>query len=205
MFLLYNYLYAFLPMNYNIERSIMMKKLKNFTLDGRATRIKETSLSTWWILQQFFAYPPFNEFFDTSKLIDYFGEFANGGINHMEIEIQDGMWVPLALMSWHPMVVGDHPVQFQHPERVAYISDSITCLGYQKKGVQKQLFSYTLSEMKKRGFTFVYLRTSRQSSMYYLAKKMGFVQVPNVTQVVNSMRVGGIIGSDERIFFYRPL
>ena len=179
----------------------MMKKLENFTLDGCVTRIKETTLATWWMLQQFFAYPPFNEFFDTSKLIDYFGEFVNGGINHMEIEIQNGIWVPVALMSWHPMVVGDHPLHFSNPESVAYISDSITCLGYQKKGVQKQLFDYTLKEMKKRKFTLVYLRTSRQSSMYYLAKKMGFVQVPDVTQNVTSMRVGGIIGSDERIFF----
>ena len=99
-----------------------------------------------------FRYPPFNEFFDTDKLIGYFNEFANGGINHMEIEIQKGMWVPVALMSWHPMVEGDHPVHFPDPKRVAYISDSITCLGYQKKGVQKQLFAYTLEDMKNRNF-----------------------------------------------------
>lgn len=110
-----------------------MKMLKDFNLDGRLTRIKETTLATWWILQQFFAYPPFNEFFDTSKLIDYYNEFSNGGINHMEIEIQNGIWVPVALMSWHPMIVGDHPVNFHEDERVAYISDSITCLGYQKR------------------------------------------------------------------------
>lgn len=182
-----------------------MKFLKDFTLDGRLTRIKETTLATWWILQQFFAYPPFNEFFDTSKLIDYFNEFSNGGINHLEIEIQDGIWCPVALMSWHPMVIGDHPINFQKDERVAYISDSITCLGYQKKGIQKQLFSYTLSEMKRKHFTSVYLRTSRQSSMYYLASKMGFEQLSNVTQTVTSMRVGGVVGSDERIFFYRSL
>jgi len=183
----------------------MMKKLKNFTLDGCITRINETDLATWWMLQQFFAYPPFNEFFDTDKLIDYFNEFANGGINHMEIEIQKGMWVPVALMSWHPMVEGDHPVHFPDPKRVAYISDSITCLGYQKKGVQKQLFAYTLEDMKNRNFSSVYLRTSRQSSMYYLARKMGFEQISDITQTVSSMRVGGVVGSDERIFFYRSL
>lgn len=179
--------------------------LKDFTLDGCPTRIKKTNMKNWWILQQFFAYPPFNEFFDTQKLTEYFAEFIDGGINHLEINIAKGIWVPVALLSWHPMVKGDHPVTFPKEYRVAYISDSITCLGYQRKGIQKHLFNYTLNQMKRRGYTAVYLRTSPSSSMYYLAKQLGFEQIPNTYQVVTSMRVGGILGEDERIFFSRLL
>lgn len=182
-----------------------MKILENYTLDGRATRIVKTDFKNWWILQQFFAYPPFNEFFDTDKLTEYFEEFSNGGINHLEIEIAQDVWAPVALLSWHPMVPSAHPVNFANPDTVAYISDVITCLGYQNKGVQKHLMQYTFEEMKKYGFKSVYLRTSYSSLMYYLAPKVGFEQIPGVKQEVESMRVGGSLGTDERIFFYRQL
>lgn len=182
-----------------------MQNLENFSLDGRQTRIVPTDLKNWWILQQFFAYPPFDEFFDTDKLIEYFNEFVDGGINQLEIEIVPDVWVPVAMLSWHPMVPKAHPVSFPATDSVAYISDVITCLGYQKKGVQKQMMAYTFEEMRKRGFSTVYLRTSYLSSMYYLAPKMGLEQISNITQEVESMRVGGILRTDRRIFFSRQL
>ena len=182
-----------------------MKNLKRYEIDGRATRINNTSLSDWWTLQQHFAYPPFNEFFDTDKLIEYYKEFIEGGIYQLEINIINDIWLPVGLISWHPMVEGAHPVKFTKDEKVAYISDSITYKAYRSKGIQTKLFEYTFEIMKAQNFTTVYLRTSPSSNMCQLAIKLGFKQVNNVFQMVRSMRVGGHVEEDNRIFFSKIL
>lgn len=181
-----------------------MINLERYKIDGRATRINDTDFSSWWILQQHFAYPPFNEFFDTDKLIEYYDEFVDGGIHQLEINVKDNIWLPVALISWHPMEKRAHPIDFAE-EKVAYISDSITCIAYQNKGVQTKLFEYTFEEMKRQGYDAVYLRTSPSSNMCKLALKLGFSQIDNTFQEVSSMRVGGIIEKDIRIFFYKKI
>lgn len=182
-----------------------MNKLERYEIDGRKTRISDTNLSDWWMLQQHFAYPPFNEFFDTDKLIEYYYEFIDGGIYQLEINILDDIWLPAGLVSWHPMVADTHPISFAKDEKVAYISDSITCKAYQNKGIQTRLFEYTFERMKSQKFTIVYLRTSPDSNMCKLATKLGFTQIEGAYQKVKSMRVGGHIGEDNRIFFSRYL
>ena len=182
-----------------------MKDLERYEIDGRATRINNTDISDWWNLQQHFAYPPFNEFFDTDKLIEYYAEFSEGGIYQLEINIVNDIWLPVGLISWHPMVEGVHPVKFSKEEKVAYISDSITYKAYQNKGVQRHLFQCTFEEMKKQNYTTVYLRTSPNSNMCKLALKLGFIQIKDAFQKVRSMRVGGCIGEDDRIFFCKSL
>lgn len=182
-----------------------MKVLANYTIDNRMARIADTDLANWWVLQQLFAYPPFDEFFDTDKLIEYYSEFSDGGIYQLELNVSKDIWLPVGLLSWHPMCSQVHPVNFGENERVAYISDSITYKAYQNKGVQSILFDYTLNEMKRQNYTIAYLRTNPQSNMCFLAKKMGFEQIPDISQKVSSMRVGSVLKTDERIFFRRCL
>lgn len=182
-----------------------MKERERYELDGRETRIGNTNISDWWILQQHFAYPPFNEFFDTDKLIEYYSEFIDGGIYQLELNILDETWLPVGMISWHPMIEGNHPVKFDKEEKVAYISDSITCRAYQNKGIQRKLFEYTFEKMIAQGFSRVYLRTSPNSNMCKLAIKLGFKQIDNTFQFVESMRVGGCVDVDMRIFFSKCL
>lgn len=193
-----------LPINIGKEDYIV-KYLKRYEIDGRATRINNTDLPNWWVLQQHFAYPPFNEFFDTDKLIEYYSEFVDGGIYQLEINIIDDIWLPVGLISWHPMIEGAHPVNFTNIEKVAYISDSITYKSYQNKGIQTKLFDYAFGQMRMQNYKTVYLRTSPNSNMCKLAVKLGFKQVNGVFQKVRTMRVSGYEEEDTRIFFSRNL
>lgn len=181
-----------------------MKECRDYRLDGRKTRIRDTNFMNWWILQQLFTYLPFEEFFDTDKLISYYEEFKTGGIYQLELNIKNDIWVPIGLISWRAIIIGEHPLNYLSAN-TAYISDSITYRGYQNKGVQRKLFNYAFDKMREAGFTMVYLRTSSNSNMCKLAEKLGFVQDSKARQKVTTMRVGGHERTDERIFFVKVL
>ena len=184
--------------------------LEDYLLDGRQVRIGEATFKDWWLLQQRFAGGPFYEFFDTDKLLEYYDEFKDGKVYKLEIICEQKMsdgdnGLPVALLSWPPMELGAHPVEFPQNVKLAYISDAGTFEGYERKGAQKRLFTHAMEEMRQMGYDVVYLRSSFDSTLPYLLRSLGFTQIEGASQKVTSMRVGGAMKSDDRVFFYRKL
>lgn len=163
-----------------------MKRI-NGKVSGRNASISKASLKEWLPLQEWFSTDPFYEVLSLDDILDYYDEFADGGIYCVNIEYNEQDSYPVSLISWKGAKETEHPIEFEDISKVSYISDSMTIPSYRKRGLQANLMLYALKEMKKRRYETVYLRTVEDSEMNTLAKKAGMNLCLKDGEVINQI------------------
>lgn len=87
-------------------------------------------------------------------------------------------------------------------KKVTYLADIAVLEKYRKLGLGTQLMIYGILESKKSGYDIIYMRTLEegQSMSYGIAKRVGFNQIPNLSQTVTRERMNGNIETVNNIF-----
>ena len=95
----------------------------------------------------------------------------------------------------------DQPVDFGE-ENIIYLSDVAVKGAYRKKGLGTMLMTYGVMESLKGGFDRIYMRTlERGKSMSYeIASKLGFEEMPGISQMVETENIYGFIQNKKNIF-----
>ena len=87
-------------------------------------------------------------------------------------------------------------------KKVTYLADLAVLEKYRKLGLGTQLMIYGILESKKAGYDMIYMRTLEEgkSMSYGIAKRVGFNQIPNLSQTVTRERMNGNIETVNNIF-----
>lgn len=98
----------------------------------------------------------------------------------------------VGIVTFIPMRIEDHhPVHYENPEKVAYLSDITVLPEYRGKGIGTSLMQYALDKMKKEGFETAYMKTLEvgKSMSYGIAVKLGFKLLEGVTSIDKMERI----------------
>ena len=92
----------------------------------------------------------------------------------------------IGLVTFRPMrIIDNHPIFYEHPDKVAYLADITVLQEHRRKGVGTALMQYSFDILKKEGFEVVYMKTLEigKSMSYGIAIKSGFKLLEGVTSV----------------------
>ena len=146
-----------------------------------------------------FEEPPYNEKWTVEELTDEYKELSTLG--HVCGYYIDNMCI--GLMTFRKMILGQHPVYYEHSKRVVYLADLVVLSEYRGQGIGSELMRYALETSKREGYDIAYMRTlpKGQSMSYGLAVRLGLTQIENVFQAVSQERnVADRAEIDNRIF-----
>ena len=93
------------------------------------------------------------------------------------------------------------PVNFGD-DNVIYLSDVAVKNEYRKRGLGTMLMTYGVMESIKNGFDTIYMRTLEKgkSMSYDIATKLGFEQIPDIYQMVETENIYGNTQTKKNIF-----
>lgn len=113
----------------------------------------------------------------------------------------------VSILALYPYVKGKHPVRYNERQKVMYLSDIATLESYRNQGIGTQMLQKSLEISKKMGYDYMYLRTNTEdiSMSAGIAKKVGFVKIPDASQYVEMIRSDGKVHKDLRIFLEKKL
>ena len=114
----------------------------------------------------------------------------------------------IAILTMHPLVLGEHPVYYDDKYKVMYLSDVATLEEYRNRGIGTQMFQKFLEYSIQHDYDYVYLRTNfhREESMSAgIARKCGFHRMPEVKQWCEMKRADGSVRKDLRCFYEKKI
>lgn len=114
----------------------------------------------------------------------------------------------VAILTLHPQVQGEHPVNYPKEKKVMYLSDVATLGAYRGMGIATQLFQHALRHTEVLGYDYIYLRTNydeAQSMSANIARKCGFNRIWDLCQEIEKRRTDGIVRKDLRMFMDKKL
>lgn len=155
--------------------------------------ITEENSKDFISLYRIFEEPPYEEFFTQEELENEYKKLS--GLGYVLGYYLDGKCVGMIAFygsaNENGIVDPEHPVHYDHPEKVAYLSDITVLKEYRCRGIGRELMEHALEVCKADGFEKIYLRTLQkgQSMSYGLAVRLGFQVLENVEQSVVQERV----------------
>lgn len=143
-----------------------------------------------------FSGPPYNEVYTEEELQDVFSEYQEKG--YIYGAYNNGECI--GMIALERGIKKDQPVDFQE-EKVMYLADVAVLDDYRRKGLGNQLMIYGVMQSKSLGYKKLYMRTLERGSMSYgIALKIGFRQIPNISQSVERERMSGQTETMQNIF-----
>ena len=161
-------------------------------------------------LYRVFEEPPYEEYYTDEFLINEYKRLVELG-NVYGYYINDkcvGMTAFYKSANENGLVDPEHPVHYEHPEKVAYFSDVTVLKEYRCRGIGSKLMEFAFEKSKEEGCTKMYMRTLQkgQSMSYGIAIKHGFKVLKNVEQSVVQERVSAERAIEDcRIFLEKNL
>lgn len=161
-------------------------------------KIKELiSLEDFKNIYMVFSEPPYNEKYANEELEGIFREYQENG--YMYGIYNDTECV--GLIALERGIKNDQPVKFAEDEKIIYLADVAVLSKYRRQGLGNQLMLYAVMQSKLLGYDRLYMRTLENGSMSYsIASKIGFKQIPNLTQGVERERIDGTVQTMQNIF-----
>lgn len=144
-------------------------------------------------LYRVFKEPPYEESYTEEFIISEYNRLFNlGNVYGYYIDGKCvGMTAFYKSANENGLVDPEHPIHYEHPEKVAYFSDVTVLKEYRGRGIGSKLMEFALKKSKEEGCTKMYMRTLQrgQSMSYSIAVKHGFKVLENVEQSVIQERV----------------
>jgi GNAT superfamily N-acetyltransferase len=161
-------------------------------------------------LYRVFEEPPYEEFYTDEDLVKEYNRLTNAG--HVMGYYVDGKCIGMTAFykaaNENGLVDPEHPIHYEHPEKVAYFSDVTVLKEHRCKGIGSALMEYALETSKNEGCDIMYMRTLQagQSMSYGIAIKHGFKVLDDITQNIVQARVSETRSeTDNRIFLEKML
>ena len=154
------------------------------------------------VFKVFESYPYFEKFIE-QEIIDEYQSFQNGGYSY-GYYTEEGECV--AIITNYPYKRGEHPVDYPKDLKIMYLSHLATMFEYRNQGIATKLFKHVIKQTEDLGYDYIYYRTKKENSMSYsIGKKLGFTEIPNIIQMVDSKQKDGSVIKDPRIFLEKKL
>lgn len=161
------------------ENDMLTRKIKAITPDAIEDFIEAYKV---------FCNPPYSEAWTESMIKDEYYSLTKYG--HVY-----GYYIGekcVGTVTFRKMLLKDeHPVYYEHPEKVAYLSDLTVLEEYRRKGIGTELMKYALKVMKDEKFERVYMKTLEigKSMSYSIAIKQGFKLLEGVNSIDKMSRL----------------
>ena len=161
------------------EKDMAARKIKVITQDKLDDFIKAYKV---------FRYPPYYEDWTEAMILDEYMELTKYGHVH-------GYYIGekcVGIVTFRSMLLKDrHPVHYDHPEKVAYLSDLTVLPEYRKVGIGTELMEFALKTIKDEGYERVYMKTLEigKSMSYGIAIKLGFKLLEGVNSIDKMKRL----------------
>lgn len=113
----------------------------------------------------------------------------------------------IGILTLYQCIPGEHPISFQNPKDVVYLSDIAVLEEYRRRGIGGKLFDEAISFSKESNFKLIYMRTNAKpglSKSIGIAKRRGFQEMRE-KQSVNIERINGKVKDDLRMFLKKEL
>lgn len=161
-------------------------------------------------LYRVFEEPPYEEFYTQDELVNEYTKLCKlGYVFGYYVEQQCvGIVTFYGSSNENGIVNPEHPVHYDNPEKVAYLSDITVLKEYRCKGIGSELMQFALDTCKADGFEMVYMRTLQKelSMSYRIAIRFGFSVLQNVQQSVVQERVNSERNEEDlRIFLEKQI
>lgn len=113
---------------------------------------------------------------------------------------KDGICV--GMVTFNKRQLYNHPIHYDHPEKVVYLSDLTVLKEFRGHGIGTKLMQYAIEEAKKAGYEIMYMRTLQpgQSMSYGIAVKQGFRLRPETEDIIKERQDANRAELDTRIF-----
>lgn len=146
---------------------------------------------------------PFCESWSTEAMLREYNSF----------QVQDGIIFGyyldgkcVGILTFRPLVPGEHPVEYPADKKVMYLSDVATLYEYRGRGIGTHLLHHGSRHLEVLGYDYIYLRTNESDSMVEpIAAKCGFKRIWDLCEEVERPRIDGTVGKDLRMFMEKKL
>ena len=161
-------------------------------------KIGKEKYSDFYKLYKVFENPPYSEKYTDKEILDEYNFLTSEG--RVYGYYLDNVCV--GLVTYNKKLLYNHPIYYEHPEEVVYLSDLTVLKEYRGKGVGTELMRYALLDAKKHGYKIAYMRTLQpeQSMSYGIAIKLGFKLLQETEIVVRERHDKDRNTADKRIF-----
>ena len=154
-------------------------------------------------LYKVFEEAPYFEKFSDEEILSEYELLISGG--HVYGYYENDICV--GLVTYNSRTIFNHPVHYEHPEKVAYLSDVTVLKQCRGRGIGTKLMMYALEQAKEEGYELMYMRTLQpdKSMSYGIAVKLGFTQLEQTQFVIRERLKEERNVTDERIFLEKLL
>ena len=138
-------------------------------------------------LYKIFEKPPYSEKYSDQDLLNEFNFLTSGG--HIYGYYENDICIGMVTYNKRTAYT-EHPILYEHPENVAYLSDVTVLEEHRGKGIGTLLMKYAMKKAKEEGYDTMYMRTLQpgQSMSYGIAIKLGF-KLLKETETITRVRL----------------
>lgn len=147
---------------------------------------------------QVFSRAPYFEKYTEEELEEIFREYQEKGYVYGAFKGEKC----IGLVVLEKGAKKEHPVEFETGKKVMYLADIAVLDEYRKTGLGTQLMAFAAMQTKALEYQKLYMRTLEpgRSMSYGIARKIGFEQIPGISQMVEKERMDGKVESMKNIF-----
>ena len=145
-----------------------------------------------------FEQPPYSEKFSDEEILDEYKLLTSGG----RVYGYYNQGICIGMVTYNKNLLYEHPIYYEQPEKVVYLSDVTVLKEFRGKGIGTTLMKYAIEKAKEEGYEIMYMRTLQpgQSMSYGIALKLGFKKLAETETVIRERHDKGRDTVDERIF-----
>lgn len=156
-----------------VKVDVQKKDAEENKMNDKLRIIDKEHYSDFVKLYKIFEKPPYSEKYSDQDLLEEFNFLTSGG--HVYGYYENDICIGMVTYNKRTAYV-NHPILYEHPENVAYLSDVTVLEEHRGKGIGTLLMKYAMEKAKEEGYDTMYMRTLQpgQSMSYGIAVKLGF-------------------------------
>ena len=152
-----------------VKIDILNTDVEVIKMQGKLRTIDKKHYLDFVKMYKVFERPPYSEKYSDEELEAEYEFLATNGhvYGYYENDVCIGM------------VTYNKRILYEHPEKVAYLSDVVVLEEHRGKGIGTLLMRYAMQKAKEEGYEIMYMRTLQpgESMSYGIAVKLGFVKL----------------------------
>ena len=177
---------------------VLKADMSEKAMNEKIREIKRENYTDFYKMYKIFEEPPYSEKYSDEEILNEYELLTAGG--HVYGYYENGNCI--GLVTYNKMILYEHPIHYENPNEVAYLSDVTVPKEHRGKGIGTSLMKYALLDAKNEGYKIMYMRTLQpeQSMSYGIALKLGFKCLAETEIVIKERHDKNRNIADKRIF-----
>lgn len=173
-------------------------KMEGITMKGNIRKIEIENYGDFYKMYKVFENPPYSEKFTDEEILQEYELLTSGG--HVYGYYKNGICI--GLVTFNKSILYNHPIHYDHPNKVVYLSDVTVLEEYRGQGIGTELMKYAIEIAKHEGYEVMYMRTLQpeQSMSYGIALRLGFKKREETEDILRERHDLNRDKLDKRIF-----